>query len=510
MRFTLSQEQRQEQRQIMTQRMIQSMEILQLTLLQLEQRIDEELAQNPLLELESEAAPADEKEERLSDKDTENSGSIDDDDESDQSVEYEPEIRFEDSIEHTESTEEFSIADDFARNYSDTIDEAPIRSQNWLEDQETFRSDIFANIENPGETLQVYLERQLGWFDISEPLREMALRIINNLDSSGYFSYEWEDFLGEDHTDEERELAQEALTLVKRLEPAGVGGKNLRECLLLQIDPESENADVLRLLITSCLEDISTNRIPVIAKKINYPQEIVQKAVAELRHFNPRPGACFGSIAAAVVIPDIIVEKTESGKYAVRLEDGRTPQLRISKFYKDMMDKSGTDKETKTYIRKKVGSARWLLDAIGQRRETLLKVSQTIVDHQTEFFEKGQQALRPLKMQQVADLTGMHVTTISRACDEKWVSSPQGVFPLRRLFAGGVTTSDGGESVANDVVRLKLQEIIGKEDKKDPLSDDALVKVLEAEGIQVARRTIVKYRHLLGIPNSRCRRQWDS
>jgi len=507
-RFSLSQEQRQEQRQIMTQRMIQSMEILQLTLLQLEQRIDQELEQNPLLELESEASSADESEEHASEMNAESRN--DAEDESDQSIEHEPEIRLDDAVEHTESTEEFSIADEFAQNYSDTIDEAPVRSQNWLEDQETFRSDVFANIENPSETLQVYLERQLGWFDISEPLREMALRIINNLDASGYFPYELEDFLGENHSDEDRELAQEALTLVKRLDPAGVGGKNLRECLLLQIDPHSENASILRELITSCLEDISANRIPVIAKKLNCPLETVQNAVAALRHFNPRPGACFGSTAAAVVIPDIIVEKSESGKYVVRLEDGRTPQLRISRFYKDMMEKNGTDKETKTYIRQKVGSARWLLDAIGQRRETLLKVSQAIVDHQTEFFEKGQQALRPLKMQQVADLTGMHVTTISRACDEKWVSSPQGVFPLRRLFAGGLTTSDGGENVANDVVRLKLQEIIDKEDKNDPLSDDAIVKRLEAEGIQLARRTVVKYRQLLDIPNSRGRRRWDS
>ena len=480
------------------------MEILQLTLQQLEQRIDQELEQNPILELASDTP--DESKDSSTGTDSGIEYNVDDDSPSE---EHEPEIRFESATEHVSDTEEFSIAEEFSQNYADTIDEAPVRSQNWLEEQEMYRADAFANVEGPGESLQAHLERQLDWFDLAEPLREMALRIINNLEPSGYFVYAWEDFLSEDHTYDELELANEALALVKRLEPAGVGGKDLRECLTLQINPDSEYAEVLQILIASYLEDISANRLPIIAKKIDFPLDVVQDAVAELRHFNPRPGAAFRGNPTAVVIPDIFVEEAESGKYLVRLEDGRTPQLRISKFYKDLMDKHGTDKETQTYIKQKVGSARWLLDAIEQRRDTLLKVSQSIVDHQTEFFSKGQQALRPLKMQQIADKVGMHVTTISRACDEKWISSPQGIFPLRRLFTGGVATADGSESVANDVVHLKIQDIIDKENKKDPLSDDAIVKTLESEGIQVARRTIVKYRQLLGIPSSRGRRQWE-
>ena len=504
MRLSLNQELRQEQRQIMTQRLIQSMEILQLTLIQLEQRIDMELEQNPVLELESE--PSTETKER-SDTD---SGIFNVEDKSDPSEEHEPEMRFDSSVEYGRATEEFSIADEFAQNYADTIDEAPVRSQNWLEEQEELRADAFANIECPGESLQTFLERQLDWFDLSEPLRDMTLRIIYNLDSNGYFPYEWEDFLGEDRTDETQALAQEALSLVQRLEPAGVGGKDLRECLLLQIDSHSEYAEVLRILITTRLEDISANRLPEIAKKIDYPLDMVQDAVAVLRQLNPRPGTGFGGRTAAVVIPDITVERAESGRYIVRLEDGRSPQLRISKYYRDMLDNRGTDRETKTYIRKKVGSARWLIDAIEQRRNTLLKVSQAVVDHQSEFFEKGQRALKPLKMQQIADAVGMHVTTVSRACDEKWIASPQGVFPIRRLFAGGLATAGGGGNVADDVVRARIQEIVEKEDKKNPLRDDAIVKMLESEGIQVARRTIVKYRQLLGIPSSRGRRQWNT
>ena len=473
------------------------MEILQLTSLQLEQRIEQELEQNTVLELESD-------EEHLSEMDS----STDSEEES--TGEYEPEIKFEDAVEHSHSTEEFSIADDFAQNYSDTINEAPIRSQNWLEAQDALMADIFANVESPSETLQEHLWRQLDWLDVSGPLREMVLQIINNLDSHGYFPYELKDFLGEETTDEELHLAGEALALVKSLEPTGVGGKDLQECLLLQIDPTSEHAEVLRILITAHLEDISANRIPIIAKKIDFPLDIVRAAVAELRHFHPRPSAGFGDKTAPMVIPDVYVEKTETGNYLVRLEEGRTPQLRINMYYKNMLSKHETDKETKAYIRKKVGAARWLMDAIEQRRATLLKVSQAIVDHQVDFFEKGSHALKPLKMQQIADVIDMHVTTISRACVDKWISTPQGVFPFRRFFMTGLTPSSGGNDVANDVVRQRIHEIVDKEDKKDPLSDETIVKMLEAEDIRVARRTVVKYRQLLGIPSSRGRRQWDT
>ncbi|MDR0520780.1 MAG: RNA polymerase factor sigma-54 [Planctomycetaceae bacterium] len=508
MRLSLGQELRQEQRQVLAQRMIQSMEILQLTLLQLEQRIDQELEQNPVLELVadsgSESDPFPEFDHAGNEDAGTESGIL-------RKQEIEPEIKFAKSEMDGISTEEFSVADDFANNYSDTIDEAPVRSQNWLEAQEDRRNDIFSNIPAPGETLQSHLEEQLGWFDISGNLREMTLRIINNLDQCGYFPYELSDFLGEDASEEDLKLAEEALSLVRRLEPAGVGGRNLQDCLLLQIDPQSPHARILRLLIQSHLGNISLNRVPIIARETGVHVEHIQEAVAELRHFNPRPGAGFGTTASAAVIPDVVVEKIDTGKYSVHLENGRSTQLRISQYYQDMLKKKQeTSKETRNYIRQNIGSAKWLLDAIEQRRMTLLKVAQAIVDHQTDFFDKGLHALKPLKMQQIADTVGIHITTVSRACEEKWMTSPQGIFPLRRFFIGGLETSDSSEEdVAYDVVRLKLQEIIDGEDKENPLSDDAIVDILnQQEGIQIARRTIAKYRRLMNIPSSRGRKQW--
>jgi RNA polymerase sigma-54 factor len=481
--------QRQEQR--LTPQLIQSMKILQLPIIQLEQEIRQELEKNPTLEMLHETPDENNERDEKNDKAT-------------SEEEREPEIKIEDE----RTNEDFSIADEFAQSYHDTIDEAPVRSQNWLEEHAKIVADAFANIESPSETLQEHLEKQLGWFDITESMREMALRIIYHLEPSGYFSDTLENFLGEEYTAEELELAREALELVKRLEPAGVGGKDLRECLILQISPESEYAEVLPILITSCLEDISTNRMPAITKKTNLPLGIVQGAIAELRQFNPRPGAGFEKDVNSVVIPDVFVEKNESGGYNVRLEESRIPQIQIREYYKNLIKERNADKDVKTFVRHHIGQAQSILDAIEQRRETLLLVSQAIVDHQIEFFEDGQQALKPLKMQQIADLIGIHVSTVSRACDGKWMSSPRGLFPLRRFFVSGLSSSDGGEDVSNDAVRSKIQEIVAQENKKSPLSDDAIVKILQADGFQVARRTIAKYRDLLGIPNSRGRKQW--
>ncbi len=203
----------------------------------------------------------------------------------------------------------------------------------------------------------------------------------------------------------------------------------------------------------------------------------------------------------------MIVEPDETGRYIVRLEDDSLPPLRISEYYRRrLMDPSATPEE-KDFIRKKVNSAQWLIDAIQQRRSTLLKVAQHIVDYQRRFLDEGPEAIEPLKMQQIADQVGVHVTTVSRAVDDKWIQTPRGILPLRRFFVGG-THSEDGDDVAWDVIRLKLQEIIDKEDKQQPLSDDDLVTALKTHGLTVARRTITKYRKKLNIPSSRQRRDW--
>jgi RNA polymerase sigma-54 factor len=192
----------------------------------------------------------------------------------------------------------------------------------------------------------------------------------------------------------------------------------------------------------------------------------------------------------------------------VWLDEGRTPRLHISNYYRDLMKHSDTTKDTRDYIKQKVSSAQWLIDSIQQRRQTLTRVSQAIVEHQMDFLDYGPASIKPLKMQQIADKVGVHVTTVSRAVDDKWIQTPQGIFPLKRFFNSSVAASDGEEDVAQDAVRLKLQEIVDREDKSKPFNDEELMKALQEEGVSVARRTVVKYRQLMNIPNSRERRVW--
>jgi RNA polymerase sigma-54 factor len=315
--------------------------------------------------------------------------------------------------------------------------------------------------------------------------------------------------LGIGRSREELAQAQQALSIVQKLDPPGIAARDLRECLLLQLVPGMAMYEDLKTLISNHLEDLEHNRLPIICRKTGMTIERIQAVLVELRKLHPKPGADFINVTAPSVTPDVFVELDEGGKYVVRLEDSQLPSLHISPTYRKLLQDADTDEETREYIKRKVNSAQWLIESIEQRRGTLTKVSQAIVDHQIEFLNKGPEAIEPLKMQQIADKVGVHVTTVSRAVDDKWIQTPRGIFPLKRFFCGG-TTSAGGEEVAWDIVRLKLQEVIDKEDKQHPLSDDQLVAAMAAQGITVARRTITKYRKAMNIPSSRQRRDWTA
>ena len=499
MRLSFGQEFKQEQRTVLTQRMIQSMEILQLPLQQLEERIEQEMEQNPVLEMQEDEPGESDSADSFDEQSAE-------DDAAASRFEREDELP---QGESTDMHEEFQIADDFASTYTDTIDERPARSQNWLEQQSDLRHDAMANLPMPTVTLQDYLTEQLSWFDISPELREMTERIISSLDGNGWLPTSINDILGMKATAEEREQAKQGWQLVRKLDPPGVGARNLKDCLMLQLNVDMPLFDIMRAIIADHLEDVVKNRLPLISKTTGFSVADIHEAIAAIQRLNPRPGAAFNEQTAAYVVPDVFVDKDDEGRYAVWLDEGRTPRLHISGYYRDLMKHRDTTKETRDYIKQKVGSAQWLIDSIQQRRMTLTRVSQAIVEHQTDFLEYGPASIKPLKMQQIADKVGVHVTTVSRAVDDKWIQTPQGIFPLKRFFSGAVAASEEGEEeVAQDAVRIKLQEIIDREDKSKPLNDEELMKALQNEGISVARRTIVKYRQAMNIPNSRERRVW--
>lgn len=335
----------------------------------------------------------------------------------------------------------------------------------------------------------------------------MAERIIYSLDHNGYLETRLEDLLPATASAEEISLAQRALKIVQKLDPPGIGARDLRECLLLQLTPQMPHYEELRTLISSHLEDLEHNRLPVIQRRTGYSLDVIQHTREELRKLNPKPGAVFVDTHVPIVTPDIFVEMADDGRYKVRLEEGNTPHLFISPYYRQLLMNEKASPEDKEYVKRKINSAQWLIESIEQRRNTLTRVSQAIVDHQTEFLSKGPEHIEPLKMQQIADKVGVHVTTVSRAVDDKWIQTPRGIFPLKRFFGGG-TTSASGEEIAWDTVRLRLQEIIDVEDKRRPHSDDELVKELAKKGLTVARRTVTKYRKAMKIPSSRERRDW--
>jgi len=496
MRLSLGQHLQMVQKQILAPRMIQSMEILQLPILALQERIEQEMEENPILEMLEQESDAQlevaEAEERVA---------------PDAPTEEERELVIDETKNNEEDFERLMNMDEQWPEHFEDSSSRPSRS--YLEESGQRKLDAMANMTARPQSLQDYLHDQLGWFDIEPDLRAMADRIVYNLDANGFLQGRLEDLLDADAGPDDAALAEQALRLVQKLDPPGVGARDLRECLLLQLAPGMPFYEQLLTLISDHLEDLEHNRLPAISRSTGYTIDLIKQAVEELSKLSIRPGSQFSESLAPPVTPDVFVEQDEEGNYTVRLEDGRTPRLFISPYYRKLFRSGQANEETREYIKRKINSAQWLIESIEQRRGTLTRVSQAIVDHQTEFLNKGPEAIEPLKMQQIADKVGVHVTTVSRAVDDKWVQTPRGIFPLKRFFCGGTVSADG-EEVAWDAVRLKLQEIIDSEDKQSPKSDEQLVKDLAAEGITVARRTVTKYRKAMNIPSSRQRRQWGS
>jgi RNA polymerase sigma-54 factor len=481
MRLDTSQQMRTEMRLRMAPRMIQSMEILQLPIMALQERIEQELGENPVLE----------------DAGKTSSPEVDGDEPAPVTAEPEPDA----------GLSEFDSLNGIDENWSELYDEGPRRSRASLSEESDRKQEAMQNMASRPRSFHDDLTDQLGFFDCEPLIRELADYIIHNLDDKGLFKSDLQDVVRDFNGRATLEQAEEALRVVQRLDPPGVGARDLRECLLLQLTPETPCHDVLQILISQYFDDLGHNRLPAIEKKTGISIEKIKEATEHLRRLNLRPGAGFEPDNSHYVVPDLIVEHDEHGGYTVRLSDDNAPQLGISGYYQKLLRNKQTSPETREYIQKKIQSARWLIDSIEQRRNTLLKVARAIIEHQTDFLDKGPEFIEPLKMQQIADRVGVHVTTVSRAVDDKWVQTPRGIFALKRFFGGGTTTT-GGDEIAWDTIKQKLLEIIAKEDKQSPMSDEEIVDEMERQGMKVARRTVTKYRQNLLIPSSRQRKQF--
>ncbi|HTN76976.1 MAG TPA: RNA polymerase factor sigma-54 [Pirellulaceae bacterium] len=494
MRLSLGLEARQLQKQVLAPRMIQSMEILQLPMMALQERIEQELVENPTLEA-SESDPT------LPDEvpDSSEAESPRDLDQRELVVD-----------------DKHNNADDFERlvnmdqDMPEAFEESIRKSASRMEEESDRKHDAMANIVSRPESLHDHLNHQLGELELDPDLQAMCERIISCLDpkDGGYLRVSLEDLLPADALPTALELAKKALTVVQNLDPVGIAARDLRECLLVQVTSDMPYAEELRAIIGHHLEDLRDNRLPQIEKATGYTIPRIKAAWEQLRKLNPKPGAGFAETIVQAVTPDVMVDRDEEGVYKVSLPDTRLPTLHISEHYRQRLSSGTATAEEKEFIKRKINAAQWLIESIEQRRSTLTKVSQAIVDHQKRFLDEGPEHIEPLKMQQIADKVHVHVTTVSRAVDDKWIQTPRGLFPLKRFFVGG-TRSEDGDDVAWDIIRIKLQELIDKEDKKKPYSDDELVEALKTQGLTVARRTITKYRDKMNIPSSRQRRDWS-
>jgi RNA polymerase sigma-54 factor len=352
-------------------------------------------------------------------------------------------------------------------------------------------------------TLGQYLREQLSVTVMSEAVRDAAESIIGNLDEDGYLSATLEEiaFLGE-HKPEDVEAA---LRMVQSLDPAGIASRNLRECMLLQIESVNGGGGVAWQIVTNHLRLLETRQFKELAKVMGRPLDHVEIAVSMIRHLNPRPGLRYSGAGARIVEPDVYFIK-DAEDFIIQMNDEDVPQLRLNSQYKRMLDRdNGATKEVREYVRERYTSAIQLMKNIEQRKQTIMKVCQAIVRRQMDFLNNGIDELKPMMIKEVAEEVGVHPSTVSRAVASKYVHTPQGVFELRYFFSEAVQGPSGGGTPLL-ILKRKVKKMIEEEDKGKPLTDEQITTMLEREGIDVTRRTVAKYREDMKIPSTHQRR----
>jgi RNA polymerase sigma-54 factor len=371
--------------------------------------------------------------------------------------------------------------------------------------------------------LSDHLRDQIALLDLDPRQMLLAEEFIGNINEDGYLACPVEDIrqsindvvlkaaeAAERDFDEVPVYTEDEvlrmLEVVQGLDPAGVGARDLRECLMLQLKDAGLEQSVPYRLVRDCFDELINHRWSEISKRFGISPADVQKAADEIAKLDPKPGLMYSDASDNYIIPDLVVEKID-GKYHVFLNDANLPRLKLSRAYQEIArDKKKFDGENKEFISNKLNSANWMIQAIEQRRQTMLKVMNYIVERQRDFFEKGVQYLKPLTLREVAEVISMHESTVSRVTNEKFVQTPRGVLPLKFFFSSGLSTT-GGEDVSARGIKDQIQKLVENEDPKHPLTDQAIVNILKESGVQIARRTVAKYRDQLGVLSARMRKR---
>ncbi len=491
--FGLSMDMRLEQK--LSPQMIQSLKLLQVSALELEMLVKQEMETNPVLELDDGPEPElvdgerNESEERTAEERAEREESTPGEEDA---LPEEPSVA---------SSQEEHAEIDWEAYFDDGFDLGGRMTEERSDPDEHFEK-VPVHQKSMEETLLEQLDEKR--FD--QKLRPIVEWLIGNLNENGFLESTKEEAqakLGLDDSDWE-----EALSVLQWLDPPGIGARDLRECLLIQLSRQGMRDTIPWKVVHDCFGLLQKLKIPTIARRLDCTAEDVQAAIKEIGQLEPRPGRQLSAPQAPPVVPDLVVDRGPDGFWFVAFNDKTVPSLRVSRSYADMVRRgSKASADEKKYVRDKLNSATWLLRSIEQRKGTMLKVMHAILEAQNEFFEQGPGHLKPLVLQDIADKVKMHISTVSRVTNEKYVQTPHGVFELKSFFSASVTQEDGTE-ISSVEAREAIKKLIESEDPADPLSDQKIVDVLEERNLHVARRTVAKYRDLMGILPARMRRKF--
>jgi RNA polymerase sigma-54 factor len=453
--------------QVLAPQLQQSLEILQVPMLELRNLIQQEIQINPVLEEEI-TEPSIEDKQR----------------------------------EHEEFKDEFdrlAKLDEEWRDYMAQSNSYSGRSQEEEERRQFFFDSIVGH-----ETLQQHLLEQLNGSDLNSDDRATAELIVGNIDDVGFLQSPPEEIA--ENTGVPLKEIERVLDIVQTFHPVGVAARDLRDCLLIQMRRLGKEGTLEYRIVANHLDDLGKRRFPEIARRLGTTVEQVQRCANLIATLDPKPGQIFTADPNNYVLPDVNVEKIGS-KYTISLNGEQIPHLRISNTYKDLMAQDGNANEVKDYIRDKIRSGKFLIKSIHQRQQTISNIAHEIVARQQEFLEHGATHLKPLTMVQIAEAVGVHETTVSRAISGKYIATPQGVFEMKYFFTPGYQTA-GGQAMSNTSVKGAIAELVKGEDTKTPLSDKEIVEVLSERGIPIARRTVAKYRNELNILPSNMRKRY--
>jgi RNA polymerase sigma-54 factor len=463
---------------------IQMIKLLEIPAIQLEQRIKKELEENPVLEEGADEGPLEEQEDIKE--------------------------------EQADQLEEFSL-EDYMQD--DDIPSYRLNAQNYSADEK--REEIPFSM---GNSFREQLKSQLGLRKLSEEQEVLAEYILGNIDDDGYLRRELEaiadDLAFSTGLEASYEALHEVLMIIQEFDPAGVGARSLQECLLLQIerkDLEDSNIKMAQTILKNYFDEFTNKHYDKIIQRLNIPEKELKNALEEILRLNPKPGGAVGDSQNKSfhhIVPDFILEESE-GNLQLYLNSHNVPELRLSRTYSDMFEsynanKSSASKDEKdaiTFVKQKLDSARWFIDAIRQRQNTMLLTMNAILEYQRDYFYEGDETrMRPMILKDIADITDLDISTISRVVNSKYIQTHFGIYALKYFFSEGMQT-DSGEEVSTREIKKILQDCIDGEEKRKPLTDDRLSVILNEKGYQIARRTVAKYREQLGLPVARLRKE---